>query len=150
MKELLTFPRSGSFCIEVSLCGLFDVCTAMSVSSLVRSGAFSSVGVDAEDERVKPSSLLLTQSQRDRIQARNQLATSRHVHNRKCDENISEDRRKNSTTLQRPKTLKSKRSVDDMEKSFTEKPKLRDLKQKELVAKREYLRKLQDKEREVC
>jgi hypothetical protein len=122
----------------------------MIVSDLVCSGAFSSsVGI-TEDERVKTSSLLLTKSQRDRIQARNQLATSRHVHhNRKSDENKSE-RRRNVTELQKKKTLKPKRSLDDTDKSIAEKPKLRDLKQKELIAKREYLRKLQEKEREVC
>lgn len=119
---------------------------------IVCSGAFSSPGNGATEnpERIQTvSSLLLTKSQRQRIQERNQLATSRHVthHKNKDPKNQSEGQGGKITEIQKTRTIRSHRSLDDND--HKEKPKLRDLKQKELIAKREYLRKLQEKEREV-
>jgi hypothetical protein len=120
----------------------------MIVSGLVSSGAFSPLGVD-DSQRVKPSSLLISKSQRERIQTRNQLATSRHVtQNRNLEQNSiksTADLQK-TTRTSRSSTLNSKQSSLV---SKSEKPKIRDLKEKELVAKLEYLKKLQEKEREV-
>jgi hypothetical protein len=117
----------------------------MIVSGLVSSGAFSPLGVN-DSQRVKPSSLLISKSQRERIQSRNQAATSRHVtQNRNQEQNSMKS---TGETEKRTRTIRSSSKPENLSPKI-DKPKLRDLKEKELVAKLAYLKKLQDKDHEV-
>lgn len=132
----------------------------MKSSKIVSEGAFNCSGLN-ENKTIKLSNLIITKEQNERIKERNKISIKKHLNNLKINKKEEKEKENNSFInsnnslkflkgSQRKNTLNNTlNSTQNSSDSLTGQTKLRNMKQKELAVKLEYMKKLQKKEEEV-
>ena len=116
----------------------------MNLTTIVSEGAFNSYGIN-DNKKYIPSNFLLSNQQKERIKQRNQLATQRHITTNITTKNLTaEEKLETSNSIEKKKI----KNINNLQ-YLNGQTKQRNLKQKELAVKLEYLKKLQAKEEEV-